>query len=306
MRRRPRDPASSFPLELVNCGRVQRFAAPPRRIAGLDQISTELLLHLGAVDDIVLTANQSDPPFPAIAREYALLERLGPVRNYPAAETMVNVAPDFVIGNMELLSFSRAAGFGGPFSRDELAARGVASFALQCQGETDAKAQLFARYVELGRILGRGVEAQQEIAAVQASLDETAQVLAAAAPIRTFLYIDGRGPLQTLGTLLTAAGGQNIIDENEGGCCPPAVPLEVVTGRDPEAILISSFGALRDEVPTVASKQATLEAVLPTTSAVRHRRFMAVDFIKMSTPQRMARDARAIARFLHPGRPFPP
>jgi iron complex transport system substrate-binding protein len=295
-----------FPVELLNCGRTLRFDVPPQRLAALDQISVELLLHLDQGDAVVATANQSDPPFPTIAARFAALQRLNPSQNYPTAEALAAANPDFVIGNLELLSFSRAAGFGGPFTRDELAARQIASFALQCQGETASVELLFQRYLELGRILGRQAEAQRTIDEVSASLSATAVALAGAAPVRTLIYIDGLGPVQTLRTSLALAGGVNLIGANEGGCCPPAMPLEVIARRDPEAILISSFGALDPAAPTVAEKEAALGSLLPTTSAVRRKRYLAVDFIMFSTPQRLARDVRLIGRFLHPERPLPP
>jgi len=295
-----------FPIEIVNCGRIQRFASPPQRLASLDQVSTELLLHLGQVDTIVATANRSDPPFPTIARDYdALQQRVTPSPNYPTAEALAATRPDFVIGSLELLSFSRAAGFGGPFSREELAVRGINSFALQCQDETVSNELMFERYVELGRILGRRADAQRTIDDVKASLSVTARALEGATPVRTLIYIDGRGPVQTSRKSLALAGGANIIGEDEGGCCPPAMPLEVVAGRNPEAILLSSFGALSPNTPSVTAKQTALRTLLPTTMAVRHGRYLAVDFILFSTPQRLARDVRVVAGFLHPDRPLP-
>jgi ABC-type Fe3+-hydroxamate transport system substrate-binding protein len=124
--------------------------------------------------------------------------------------------------------------------------------------------------------------------------------------VRTLIYIDGRGPVQTSRKSLALAGGANIIGEDEGGCCPPAMPLEVVAGRNPEAILISSFGALSPNAPSATVKQTALRTLLPTTMAVRDGRYLAVDFILFSTPQRLARDVRVVARFLHPDRPLPP
>lgn len=294
-----------FPIELVNCGRTLRFAAPPRRLAALDQNATEMLLHLGQVDAVVATANRSDPPFPTIASAYATLQRVNPSRNYPTAEALAAANPDFVIGNVELLSFSRAAGFGGPFTRDELAARSIASFALQCQGETASNELLFERYLELGRILGRGADAQWTIDEVRASLSATARALEGVTPVRVLIYLDGKGPVQTLRKSLALGGGLNILREDEGGCCPASLPLEVVAGRDPEAILISSFGALSPQSPSPAAKQVALSTLLPTTTAVRRARYLAVDFILFSTPQRLARDTQIVGRFLHPDRPLP-
>lgn len=59
-----------FPLTINNCGRTLHLKRPPKRVVGLDQITTELLLHLGVSKSVVGTANQSDPPFPSIAGQY--------------------------------------------------------------------------------------------------------------------------------------------------------------------------------------------------------------------------------------------
>lgn len=294
---------TAYPVEIENCGETYRFDGPPVRIVGMDQISTEMLLHLGAVEAVIGTANQSDPPFETIATEYDSLAVLS--ANYPTAEALAAAEPDLVVGNLDFLTFTQQAGFGGPFTRADLADRDIAAFALLCQGETESNELLMRRYVELGTILGVADQASAEVTTIEASLAATAAVVEGAELVPTFTYIDGRGPLQTLGDDLTLAGGANILGVDEGGCCPPELPVELVVGRDPHAILITSFGGLDPNAPTAESKQATLEEVLPTTKAVIDDRYLAVDFIAFSTPQRLARDVNVLGRFLHPELEFP-
>ncbi|MGD9753054.1 MAG: ABC transporter substrate-binding protein [Acidimicrobiia bacterium] len=299
-----RPPSSAaFPVEVENCGRTLTFEQAPTRTIGLDQISTELLLHLGVADAIVGTANQSDPPFEGVATEFDGLEVLS--ANYPTAEQFVAAEADFVVGNLEFLSYSQESGFGGPFTRDQLEEQGVASFALICNGEEDTTETLFERFEQLGRIYGVADTAAAVLADVQASLDATAEVLDGVEPVPTLIYIDGTGPIQTLGSELERAGGRNIIGPDEGGCCPPEIGVEVVVDRDPAAILISSFGNLDPSGPTLQDKQRSLASVLPTTEAVQAERYLPIDFIAFSTPSRLASDVNRIGAFLHPDLEFP-
>lgn len=54
---------AGFPLEITNCGQTQTFEKPPTRAASMDQISTELLLHLNLERSIVGTASRSGEIF---------------------------------------------------------------------------------------------------------------------------------------------------------------------------------------------------------------------------------------------------
>lgn len=291
------------PVTVENCGRQVTVTTAPTRIVGLDQISTELLLHLGVGDRVAGTANQSDPPFADIAAAFGKLKVLA--ANYPSAEEFVAADADFVVGNLEFLSYSRDAGFGGAFGRDELEKMGIGSFALICNGEEDTPERLFERFEQLGRLLGAADTAAKVMQDVRASLDATAKVLAGATPVPTLIYIDGSGPIQTLTTALERAGGKNVIGPDEGGCCPPEVGVEVVAARQPAAVLISSFGNLDPSGPTAADKEAALARLLPTVPAVTAKRYLAIDFITFSTPPRLARDVNLIGAFLHPELTFP-
>ncbi|MGD9794335.1 MAG: ABC transporter substrate-binding protein [Acidimicrobiia bacterium] len=295
--------ATTFPMTIENCGRSLEIKAPPKRVVGLDQISTEILLELGLGDKIVGTANQSDPPFDAVATQYKALKVLS--ANYPTAEEFVAAESDFVIGNIEFLSYSQEAGFGGAFTRDELTGQGVTSFALICNGETDTQDLLFERFAQLGMIFGVSDKADAVLDDVKASLAATAKVLQGAPAVPTLIYIDGSGPIQTLASDLSRAGGKNIIGPDEGNCCPPEIAVEVIADRAPEAILLSSFGNLDPSGPSVEEKKSKLAATLPTVPAVTKSRYLSIDFIAFSTPARLARDAITIGKFLHPDLTFP-
>ena len=294
---------TAYPLEIENCGRTLTFDAAPERIVGIDQISTEILLELGAAASVVGTANQSDPASDAVAGEFETVPVLA--ANYPTAEELVTAEPDFVVGNLEFLSFSQESGFGGPLTRDELDERGANSFALVCMGEEDSTQLLFDRVLQLGQILDAEEVAEAAIAEAQAALDTAADLLAGAEPVPTLIYIDGRGPIQTLGTDLADVGGANVLAPDEGGCCPPEIGIEAIAERDPAAVLVTSFGSLDPDAPTFENKTAALTELLPTVTAVQDERYLAIDFIAFSTPARIVHDVNTIGAFLHPDLDFP-
>jgi iron complex transport system substrate-binding protein len=287
-----------YPLTIVNCGMEMTFDAPPSRVYGMDQITTESLLSLISPSSFVGASNTSDLVPAPIRDAYAEVPLIS--QSYPSAEQLILTGPDFVAGNLEFLSFSQAAGFGGPLTRADLAAQGIRSFALTCAGEDGSDALMIERFLELGRIFDQSEKAAQLVAETTAVLDRIASRLAGVEPVRAFYYIDGVGPLQTLGQDLGIVGGVNIIAPGEGGCCPPAVATEEVVARNPQAILMTSFGGLTDDSPTLEQKWQTLSATIPTTDAVVAQRFVAVDFISFSTVLRLQTDTLAVAAFLHP------
>lgn len=210
-----------------------------------------------------------------------------------------------MVGNLETLSFSQSAGFGGPFTRAELAKRKIGSFAVTCNGYSLTQDLLFKRYQQLAKIFDVRAKARAQIKQINRALAATARTLLGQTPVPTFIYIDGKGPLQTLGTPLEKAGGKNIVNLNEGGCCPRRLSVETIIGRDPQAILITSFGGTEPGGPTFETKKATLKSVLEPTTAIRNNKFLKLDFIAFNTPFRRARDNIAVGRFLHPDLKFP-
>lgn len=71
----------------------------------MDQITTELMLHLGLGSSMVGTASQSGEAFsggagfPSLVDAYATIPVLA--EQYPSQEVLLNAAPAFVIGNSD-------------------------------------------------------------------------------------------------------------------------------------------------------------------------------------------------------------
>lgn len=117
---------SGFPLTVTNCGQTQTFEKPPARVATMDSLSSEIMLHLGLGPAIVGHSHPTPEPFaggagiPSIAEAYQALPLIS--EEYPSLEVLLNASPDLVTGNSDVYTFGPTTGGGTGFVRSELAA----------------------------------------------------------------------------------------------------------------------------------------------------------------------------------------
>ncbi|WP_158573770.1 ABC transporter substrate-binding protein [Micromonospora craniellae] len=292
----------SYPVTISNCGEEVTFDAAPRRVVAMDQISTESLLHLGLKDAMAGTAFRNDEIFPSVAADYASVKVLAEM--YPAKEVLLSAEPDLVVGNIDFFTYS---GFppGSNFTRDELTAKGIKSYTLQCQGEQPDPDRMFARFAELATIFGAQDRADQIIGQVKESLAATETVLAGATPVPTFIYRSGTGPLSTFGggggsaDGLRRAGGENIFSD-KASLPPPEVSVESVAALNPKAIVISD-----EDEQAPQDKEKFLRDILGQSDATKNGTFCITDFYAFGTPFRLARDVNVVGTCLHPDKSFP-
>jgi len=293
---------TGYPITIRNCGMAMTFLRPPARAIAMDQISTEILLHLGLKRSIVGTAFKTNEIFSTVAQDYKAVPVLA--KMYPSKEVLTDASPDFILGNIDFFTYS---GFppGSNFTRRELTDKGIKSYTLVCAGDDNNEERIFERFRELGRIFGVGPRADELIATVKQSLSRTADVLASSHPITVFIYRSGAGPLLTFGgggeadRGLNLSGGKNVFADKTS-LPPPSVSLETVIDRDPAAILISD-----EDTTPVEEKKRLIRRLLSGTQAVRENHFCVADFYSYGTPFRLARDVNVIGKCLHPDLAFP-
>ena len=202
----------------------------------MDQIATETLLHLGLSHAMVGTAFATDVIFSTVAGAYKQVPVLA--KMYPSKEVLTAVSPDFVVGNLDVFTYS---GFppGANFTRRELTDRGIKAYTLQCQGEQADSELMFTRFKELGRIFGYGPRADAIVKEVRSSLVATAAALDGVSLVNVFIYRKGSGPITTYGGGgafdhgLRLSGGRNMFDDKPS-LPPPVVSIEAVIDRNPE------------------------------------------------------------------------
>jgi iron complex transport system substrate-binding protein len=270
----PAGPVGPFPLTVDNCGQRLTVAAPPARVVALDQVAAEDLLQLGAASAVVGAPAADEAVFPTVAAAYKRLPVLAGGAAVAAAK------PDLVVGDLDSGSFT-----GPGRSRVDLNARGIPSFALRCQHEAPDGAQVFSRYIELGRILGVPERAEGSVREAQAALSTTARALGDAPPVGAFLYRSGRGPLGTYGVDSPADYGLRLAGGRNVAAGATEVSVHTVLAAAPAAV--------------VAADGKSVPA------ALRGARLCVVGRHAFGTPARMARDVARLGGCLHPGRPVP-
>ncbi|MGH3925921.1 MAG: ABC transporter substrate-binding protein, partial [Pseudonocardiaceae bacterium] len=302
---------AGFPLEITNCGQSLRFDGPPTKAVSMDQISTEIMLHLGLERSMVGTAHRSGEifaggaGFPSLAGAYETVPVLA--EQYPSQEALLNAAPDFVTGNADTYTFGPTTEGGTGFTREDMAAQGIKTYTFLCDGETATTDLLLTRFEEFGRIFGKGEAAKTMVDQVRSSLAATEKVLAGTPPVKTFGYSSGTGPLSTYGGTgqfangLKQSGGQGIFDELPS-FPTPTVTAEQVIARNPDAIVIVDLGLLGgSDAPDNAAKKALLVSTLgPGVNAIKNDRFCYLDFLGFTTGPRIATSTDSTARCLHP------
>ena len=213
------------------CDRVHAPAHRPVRVVSLHDVTTEIVVALGAVDLLVAVAGPVDQP-PDVVAAIASIPRADGVESVLAAEPSVLLGMA-IVGQRspDLVRLLRARGadvlLGDPQTLDDVFAL-VTSVAARV-GRRDDGARLVAR-------LRDGLPAS----ALEASGGEVAPK----EPVRVFVY-DCCDPAFTAGRravltdLLRHAGGRNVFDDVETAWTK--VPWETVVARRPHLIVINDY-----------------------------------------------------------------
>lgn len=301
---------SAFPLTITNCGQKQTFDKPPSRVASMDLIASEFLLHLGLEDSMVGTASKSADVFDggggfeSIVASYESVPKLAD--KYPSQEVLINATPDLVVGNSDAYTFGPTTNGGTGFTRADMSAQDIGTYTFLCKDEEAKNDLLFTRYEELGEIMGKADEAKALIAKVRGSLAATADVLAGSKPVKTFYYESGTGPLKTYGgggqfdNGLKDSGGTNVF-ASEPSFPTPTVTAEKVISANPDAIVVVDAGAFGPNDPSADGKKKFLVSTLgQSVNAVKKDRFCYLGFYDMTIGPRLAATQAALAACLHP------
>lgn len=201
-------------------GRTVRLAGPARRIVALLPSANDALLAMGAGEAIVARTTYDEDP--RLAERPSVGGGLD-----PSIEALLALAPDVVItwdgGAHDVL-------------RTRLTAAGIQTFSIGTQDTT----ALFAGIARLGVLTGHASAADSLGGALSADFAAVVASVAGRAPVRV-MYALSTDPPMTAGRgtfideLIGVAGGENVFAELSGF---PAVGLEEVVRRDPDALLI--------------------------------------------------------------------
>jgi iron complex transport system substrate-binding protein len=264
---------ASFPVS-VRDGRdaTVTVRAEPHRIVALLPSETETLFALGVGGRLVGVDDYSRLP-----SEASRLPRLGGLYDVHFEELM-GLEPDLV-----LLSGSRE-------TAAHLEASGLAVWA----GDVQTFDDVFRVIAAIGSMVGRSTEAARLSMRIAADVGAIEASVQGRPPVRVYFEIDATpytvGPRSFIGTMLTKAGGENIVPDGLGEF--PRISPEAVIAGNPEIILNASLDSIRGR-PGWSAIDAVRSArvyELPRSEA---------EVIKVPGP-RLAEGVRVLARRLHP------
>jgi iron complex transport system substrate-binding protein len=204
---------------------------PARRIVSLAPHATELLFAAGAGARVVGVVSHSD--YPTAARA---LPQVGGYERLDL-EAILGLAPDLVV----------AWESGNPGAEVErLRALGIPVYVTELRRLEDIPATL----ERIGILAGTPGEADAAAAAFRDGVEALRRRYAGRSPVRVFYQI-WDSPLMTVGgdhlisSVIELCGGRNVFADQ--AALAPAVDVESVLVRDPEAIVASGMAAERPE-----------------------------------------------------------
>lgn len=275
-------PALAQPLSVTDdLGRDVELAAAPTRIVSLAPSHSESVCAIASCDLLVGVDTNTD--FPA---ELSSLPRVGNAFT-PDIEAIVALQPDLVLAD-------EYSGVHEPLER-----LGVTVYA----GTPQTVDETLAYFRTLGDILGREERAAALVAEVEASFAAVGEATEGLSSPRVYIELDptpySAGPASFIGTLLAAAGGENIVTGDMGDF--PQVAPEFVVASDPQVILLTDapFG---ESAASVAARPGWADI-----AAVREGRVLelSVEQVNLLTRPgpRLGEAVQLLSRLLHPDLP---
>ena len=249
----------------------------PKRIVSLGPSITEGLYLLGAGDRIVgVTTYCIKPP------QAKKKEKIGSVTEVDV-EKIANLKPDLVIATS--LTSQKA--------KEKLKGLGIKVVDFSLPGNFS---DLCEKFLMLGRIVGKGSEAEDIVIKANREIDTIRNRLKGLPKPKVFIQVGAR-PLFTMtkdsfvNDLIELAGGINIAGEARGGL----YSREKVIEQNPDVIIIMTMGIVGEEEKRIWQRYRTLKAV-------RDNRIYIMDSYKIGspTPVTFVETLKEMAGLLHP------
>lgn len=249
----------------------------PKRIVSLGPSITEGLYLLGAGDRIVGVTTYCIKPPQATKKE-----KIGSVTEVDV-EKIANLKPDLVIATS--LTSQKA--------KEKLKGLGIKVVDFSLPRDFS---DLCEKFLMLGRIVGKGSEAEDIVRKANREIDTIRNRLKGLPKPKVFIQVGAR-PLFTMtkdsfvNDLIELAGGINIAGEARGGL----YSREKVIERNPDVIIIMTMGIVGEEEKRIWQMYRTLKAV-------RDNRIYIMNSYKIGspTPVTFVETLKEMAGLLHP------
>lgn len=212
------------------------FGKVPQRAVSASQFTTEILLSIGAEEQMIGTAFLDNEILPELEGKYKEIKVLS--NKYPTKELFYSLNPDFVTGWKSLASFNNLG------TEDELKSHGVEVFFMKSL-EDGSIEDIFDDILRLGKIFDKEENSKVIVEKMKIDLEKIKEKTPSQT-ITVFLYDSGEGVPFTVGgrgipnNIIELAGGENIfkgINKSFGNGS-----WEKVLVEDPERILVIDYG----------------------------------------------------------------
>jgi iron complex transport system substrate-binding protein len=293
------DTSRGFPVAIDNCGTSTMYADAPARAFTMNQAATEIMLALGLHDRMVGTAFLDDSILPEFANAYRAIG----IRSaaYPSREVLFGARPDFVYAAYPSAFSPEAPGM------TDLLRAGTRSYLSPSGCREHANASLapmelvFAEIRDIARIFGVLPRAEQLVATYRADLATVRDQLGAVDARLRVLWWDSAMPpfvaacCGTPNEIVRLAGGQNIFEDVRGSW--RTVSWADVVARNPEVIVLAdaTWAPAAEKREWLLANRALAEI-----DAVKHRRFVTMNFSDAAPGVRNVAAVRTIAEALYP------
>jgi iron complex transport system substrate-binding protein len=293
------DTSRGFPVSIDNCGTSTTYAYAPTRAFTMNQAATEIMLALGLHDRMVGTAFLDDSILPAFAEAYQTIGIRATA--YPSRDVLFGARPDFVYAAYPSAFSDQAAGM------SDLLRSGTHGYlspsgCRQPAGSSLAPMErVFAEIRDIARIFGVLPRAEQLVATYRADLATVRNQLGAVDARLRVLWWDSAMPpfvaacCGTPNEILQLAGGQNIFEDVRGSW--GTVSWVDVVARNPEVIVLvdATWAPAAEKRDWLLANSALAEI-----DAVKHRRFVTMNFSDAAPGVRNVAAVRKVAESLYP------
>lgn len=267
--------APGFPREVSSCGVETKLQGPPQRIVTIKSSATEMVLALGAGDELVGTAFSDGPLPPDLTNSAEDVPELADEN--PSHEAVLELEPDLVYAGWESNLSADGAG-----KRERFEELDISTFVspAACQGADQPRKlsfdDVFDEIEQVGEILGRSEAAEELIASQRQRLEavepsgEGRSALWYSSGSEVPFIGGGRGAPQML---MSQVGLDNIAADVDDTW--DSLSWEVVAERDPEVIVLvdSAWNTAEHKMEILADNPVTAEL-----DAVRQERYLTVPF----------------------------
>lgn len=278
-----------FILLLLAITSILSYAKPTRAVSTA-QFTTEILLAIGAENQMVGTAFLDNPILPELKEKYEKIPVLS--TKYPTKEKFYSVNPDFVTGWKSVVDPKNL----GPES--ELKENGIQVYFMKSLNSNNID-DVFNDILEFGKIFELQENANALVTQMKNQLNSIKEKLPKE-KIKVFAYDSGENTPFVVGgggignTIISLAGGDNIFKNTNGSFVNGN--WEKILIEDPEMIVIVDYGDNSYENKIKFLKE---ESPIKECQAVKNNKFVVVGLGDISVGVRNVNTIKKLAKAFH-------